>query len=284
MNIIQSLKGLFVKRSPKKKLLGVALGSGGAKGMAHLGALKAFEEENITFNCFAGTSIGSIVGGLCAYGYTTDELKEVVLNICLKQYVRYLRPYMDMTFIEDVLNEYLKEATFSSLSLPFYAWATDKQSMQGVLLQSGKVARACTASSAVPPYFHSVDIDGKELIDGAYTNSIPADVLRERGADFILGIDLNAGVRNENDRYARNVITRILSDTLDSTVKITTAKDATERGYRACDVMLQPSLAIYTPLDGGRLSLEEMYEIGYITAREQMSFVKEKLREVLHRA
>ncbi|MBQ9081789.1 MAG: patatin-like phospholipase family protein [Clostridia bacterium] len=283
MSVIQTLKGLFARRSPKKKVLAVAFGSGGAKGMAHLGVLKALEEENITFHWYAGTSIGSIVGALKAYGYATDELKEVVLNICLKQYVRYLRPYMDMAFIEEFLNGYLHNAEFSNLSKPFYAWATDKENMEGVLLQSGSVARACTASSAVPPYFHSVSIEGRELIDGAYTNPVPADVLRARGADFILGVDLNAVSEEESELRPHSVFTRILSDTLDSTVKIKTATNALTRGYSACDVMLRPPLGIYTPLDATKASLIEIYEIGYHTAREQMPVIKQKIAEILHK-
>lgn len=283
MNLIQTIKGLFVRRLPKKKVLAVALGCGGAKGMAHLGVLKAFEEEGIDFDWYAGTSIGSIVGGLKAYGYTSDEMKEIVLNICLKQYVQYIRPYMNMSFVEELLNEHVHGAHFSDLSAPFYAWATDKENTEGVLLASGSVARACTASSAIPPYFHSVDVEGKELIDGVYTNPMPADVLRERGADFVLGVDLNFVEEAEKGRFVRphSVITRVLSDTLDSTVKITVKPDAIKRGYDACDMVLKPPLETYTPLDVSRVSLTEMYEIGYDTAKSQMGEVKTKLAEVL---
>ena len=283
LSFFQSLKDLFARFSPKKKTLGVAFGSGGAKGMAHLGVLKAFEEEKIRFDAYAGTSIGSIVGALRAYGYTSDEMKEVVLHICLKQYVRYLRPYMDMGFVEDLLNEYLHGKQFSDLKYPFYAWATDKEKIEGVLLNSGSLARACTASSAIPPYFHSVDIDGRELIDGVYTNPVPADVLRERGADFVLGVDLNFLTETQDGKPVRphSVITRVLSDTLDSTVKITPKPNALKRGYAACDFILKPPLDTYTPLDASKAALLQMYEIGYQTAKEQMPAIKAKMAEVL---
>ncbi len=268
------------RRRKRKKIVAVALGSGGAKGMAHLGVLQALEEEGISFDWYAGTSIGSVVGALKAYGYRTDEIREAVLGACLKQYARRLRPYMDMGFIENFLNEYLHGADFSRLKAPFYAWATDKEKIEGVLLGEGSVAHACTASCAVPPYFHSVNVAGRELIDGAYTNPVPADVLRRRGADFVLGVDLNAALPSERGKRPHRALTRILSDTLDSTVKIVPRPDALSRGYEACDAVIRPPLGIFNPLDAAERSLLEMYDIGYRTAKEQAAFVRRKIEEI----
>lgn len=278
MNIIHSLKGLFRPNAPKKKTLGAALGCGGAKGMAHLGILKALEEENIFPDAYAGSSIGSIVGALAAYGYTSDEMKEAVSNICLREYVRYIRPYMDMSFIENLLNEYLHGAAFSDLKKPFYAWATDEEEIRGVLLERGAVARACTASGAIPPYFHSVEIDGKKLIDGVYTNAVPADVLKEKGADFTIGVDLNAAEEGTPVHYY-NSLTHILTVTVDSTVKIEPRKDALSRGYAACDFMFRPPLSSYTAVDAARASLQRIYDVGYETAQKELPALKEKLRQ-----
>lgn len=278
MNIIHSLKGLFVPNAPKKKKIGAALGCGGAKGMAHLGVLKALEEDGIFPDIYAGTSIGSIVGALAAYGYTSDEMKDAVLNVCLREYVRYIRPYMDMSFIENLLNEYLHGATFSDLKKPFYAWATDIGDIQGVLLESGALSRACTASSAVPPYFHSVEIDGRNLIDGVYTNAIPSDVLKERGADFVIGVDLNAVEEGERPVHYYNSFTHILTATLDSTIKIEPRKDSVTRGYAACDYMFRPPLSSYTAVDATHASLTRIYEAGYETAKKELPALREKMR------
>lgn len=279
---IRALKKIFSRRRRRKqkKIFAVALGCGGAKGMAHLGVLQALEEEGIFFDWYAGTSIGSVVGALKAYGYATDEIKDAVLNICLKQYARYLRPYMDMGFVEDVLNGYLHDIDFKRLKAPFYAWATDKETVEGVLLDSGSVAHACTASCAIPPYFHSVNVSGRELIDGVYTNPVPADVLRVRGADFVLGVDLNAALPSDRNKKPHNMLTRVLSDTLDSTVKITPRPDALSRGYEACNAVIRPPLDIFTPLDAAENSLLEMYDIGYRTAKQQAAFIKRKIREI----
>ena len=268
------------KEQAKKKIFAVALGCGGAKGMAHLGILQAPEEEGVRFDWYAGTSIGSVVGALKAYGYSTGEIKDAVQRICLRQYARYLRPYMDMGFVEEILNGYLHGADFSALKAPFYAWATDKEKVEGVLLDKGSVAHACAASCAVPPYFHSVGVAGKELIDGVYTNPVPADVLRLRGADFVLGVDLNAVPPAERDQKPHNRLTRVLSDTLDAAVKITPRPDALARGYEACNAVIRPPLGAFTPLDADGQSLLEMYDIGYRTAKEQAGFVKRKIAEI----
>jgi NTE family protein len=261
-----------------KKKLALALGCGGAKGMAHLGVLKAFEEENIFFDEYAGTSIGSIVGALRAYGYRADELKERVFNLYLGEYVRYLRPYMDMTFVEGLLNEYLHGVTFEELAVPFFAWATDKETMEGVLLSSGSVARACTASSAVPPYFHSVDMAGRSLIDGVYTNPVPADVLRSRGIDFIVGVDLNE-VPGSYPAIYHNRLTHLISNALDSTVKLSPVSGALARGYDACDFMIKPRLESYAVIDATRHSLQLMYDEGYSEAKRCMRKIRQKMLE-----
>lgn len=278
MDAIRSLKKLLFPNAQKKKVVGAALGCGGAKGIAHLGILKALEEEGIFPDWYAGTSIGSVVGALFAYGYTSDEVREAVSGICLKEYVRYIRPFMNMSFIEDLLNEYLHGATFRDLKKPFYAWATDVKTVEGVLLEEGTLARACTASSAVPPYFHSVEIAGRELVDGVYTNAIPADVLKERGADFVIGVDLNAETESGRVHYYNN-LTRLLTVTLDSTVKIPPREDAVSRGYAASDFMFRPPLSAYTAVDASRASLSLMYEAGYAEAKEKMPELKEAMKE-----
>lgn len=270
-----------IEGSEKPKKLGLALACGGAKGIAHIGALKALEEAGIEFDCYAGTSIGSIVGALSAYGMHADEMKEIVGRVCLKQYLWYVRPYMDMAFIEKLLNEYIKGVRFEELSKPFFAWATEAKTRAGVLLDGGSVARACTASSAVPPYFHSVEIDGRELIDGAYTNPMPADVLKDKGADFIIGIDLNARGDRENPVHYYNRWTKFISLTLDSAVaeEIKTEKGAKKRGYVACDVVIKPPLEPFSGLDAAKDPLDKMYEAGYDCALSMLPQILKKLKK-----
>ena len=174
------LREVFARKKPPV-VLGLALGSGGAKGMAHLGALKAFAEERLTFSVVTGTSIGSIVGALLAKGYSWADMVSVVDSVDRGAFAKNLRPFSDLAPIEAFLEQYL-EGDISSLALPFACCATDGATNEGVVLREGKIARALTASSAIPPFFRGVDWGDKKLYDGAFSNAIPADVCREKGA------------------------------------------------------------------------------------------------------
>ena len=173
MGFFSRLKSLFGKKKPKIKL-GLALGSGGAKGMAHLGALKAFEEAGLSFAVITGASIGGIVGALYAKGYSSADMVGIVENLNRKEFSKNLKPFSDMGFAEAFLENYL-DGDFSSLPLPFAVAVTDGESNQSKLLQEGKLARALTASAAIPPFFRGVDIGESRYYDGAFSDAIPAD-------------------------------------------------------------------------------------------------------------
>ena len=198
MGLFARFKSVF-SRKKKPAVLGLALGSGGAKGLAHLGALKAFEEEGIEFQIITGTSIGAIAGALYAKGYTSADMTGIIQSLNRKEFSSNLRPFADLSFAEEFLSHYL-EGDISSLKKPFAAWATDGSTNEGVLLNAGNIARAVTASAAIPPFFRAVEIDGARLYDGAYTNAIPADICKEMGADAVIAIDLSAYMRPEEEK------------------------------------------------------------------------------------
>ena len=104
MNVFTRFRNFITRKRKNTLRLGLALGSGGAKGMAHLGALKAFEEEGIRFDVVAGTSIGSIVGALYAKGYSSSDMVEIVQSLSVKEFSKNLRPRADMGFAEEFLS------------------------------------------------------------------------------------------------------------------------------------------------------------------------------------
>lgn len=274
MGFLSRLKAVFSRKRETPKI-GIALGSGGAKGMAHLGALKAFEEEGISFSVVTGTSIGSIVGALYAKGYNVRDMIEIVESLNRKEFARNLRPFADMTFAETFLGQYV-EGDMSELSLPFACWATDGESNGGVLLDSGNTARACTASSAIPPFFKSVEIGGKKLYDGAFTNAVPADVCKNMGASFVVGIDLSAYVRPDEEK---GMISRLLGSAINAFVPVKYLDDSKSRGYAAADFMLRPNLYNFRATDVSREAMDAMYEIGYNEAKAQMENIKNAMLE-----
>ena len=227
MALLEKVRALFARRRPSV-VLGLALGSGGAKGMAHLGALKAFAEEGLSFSVVTGTSIGSIVGALYAKGYSWADMTSVVDSVDRGEFAKNLRPFADLSPIEAFLEQYL-EGDFSSLALPFACCATDGGSNECVVLREGKLARALTASSAIPPFFRGVDIGGRKYYDGAFSNAVPADVCREMGAEVVVGIDLSAYARADAEKGR---VERWVGSVVGAITPVRTLEDAkTQIGY-----------------------------------------------------
>ncbi len=244
--------------------IGVAFGSGGAKGMAHLGVLKAFEEEGISFDLVAGTSIGSIVGALYAKGYTSCDMQELLKEVILNDMQMTLLFALGMINLKDIINKFTGGAYFSDLKKPFKAVAVDLDAGKEVVISEGELATALASSSAIPP-FPPVQAYGKRLVDGAYLNYVPSDVVKEMGADVIIAINLGAG--KDTNQGIKRALDEIHPN---NGVPLT---DRSWQCYKYSDFVLEPDLSNFsTSALGG---LEEMYEIGYKTAKEKMNKIKE---------
>lgn len=274
MGFFTRIKSAFSKKKPELKM-GLALGSGGAKGMTHLGVLKAFEEEGIRFSYVTGTSIGSIVGALYAKGYSSNDMIGIVESLNRKEFSKNLRPFSDMAFAEQFLEQYV-EGNISDLPMPYAAWGTDAETNEGILLNEGKTAKICSASSAIPPFFKSVEIEGKKIYDGAFTNAIPADVCKDLGAQFVVAVDLSAYPRSDEDK---SMVSRLLGSALNAFVPVKYLDDNKTRGYDAADVMLRPNLYNYRATDVAPAAMNEMFEIGYEEAKSRMAELKKAIED-----
>ena len=192
---------LFFKKRDKTKILkhkkakiGFALGGGGARGIGHIGALKAFEELGVTPDYIVGTSAGSIVGALYAYGLKAQEIENLAFSLKkadIKKTNWFFMPSSTEAIEETLLKVFKKNLVFSELKIPFCAMAVNIKTGKEVKLDSGFVAKACCASCAVPGVFKPVEFDGMALVDGGLTNTVPADIAREMGANVVLAIDVN---------------------------------------------------------------------------------------------
>lgn len=264
------VKNLFVflkKEKPNKKL-GIALGSGGAKGMAHIGILRAFEEENINFDIVTGCSIGSIVGGLYARGFSTANMLNALKELKLydPQSVVYYK--LQGVSVKKMLDNMLGGIDFDELILPFAAVASDIDGGEQVILNKGNVAAAMAASSAIPPVFRAVEIEGKRLVDGAYFNNVPSDVCKNMGADAVIGVALSTNFpKNDKIKPALDAIYR--------NNKIPVC-DRASKGKQNSDIYLAPDLSAYT--SASYKNLDDMYEIGYEYAKQKMPEIKAFLK------
>lgn len=278
MRLFAWIKKLFTRRK-RKPVLGLSLGSGGAKGMAHLGALKAFEEEGIVFSVVTGASVGAIVGALYVKGYSSADMIGIIEGLNRREFSKNLRPLADLSFAEHFLSPYL-EGDVASLPKPFAAWATESKTNKGLAITNGKITRVLTASAAIPPFFRAVEIDGKKYYDGAFSNAVPADVCKELGADLVIGIDLAAFLRTDEEK---SVISRLLGNALSYVMPVKYTEDCRTRGYAAADVMLRPNLHDFSATDISLAAMNAMYEIGYCEAKERMPEIKKAIEEATRR-
>lgn len=241
---------LFKRSKPQKRKLGLALGSGGAKGFAELGALKAFEENGIEFDIIAGTSIGSIIGAFYADGYSATDIAELIKSVDFSEIKNLFMMNMDTFGVFKVIDRTIGSKNIEELKKPFMTVATEVESGEEHVFSTGSVAMALCASSSYPPFFKPVVIGDYRYVDGAFTNSIPADLVKEMGADYIVGIDLS-----NHEKGKQSLLSRIIP-TYKGKVE-----EPWKKGYENSDIMLHPDLSAYKPTSIGEAN--KMYEIGY---------------------
>ncbi len=169
--------------SPK---VGLVLGGGGAKGAATIGALKVIEDAGIKIDYIAGTSIGAIIGGLYASGYTVSELETLFLS---QEWQDILEGHRVEAKLKTLLSNRNKRY-FSDTNIPFRCVATELWSLNEIVLYSGDLSKAIRASMSIPGLYEPITWDEMELVDGGLVNNLPVDVAKEMGANIVIAIDL----------------------------------------------------------------------------------------------
>ena len=226
---------------PRKKI-GLVLTGGGAKGFAHIGVLKVIEAAGIKIDYIGGTSMGAVVGGLYACGYNAKQLDSIFNNTNFDELLKDYIPRTSKSFYEKRNDELyaislpfkkfsigvpialskglynyslLTRLThkvrhvrdFNKLPIPFLCIATNIETGEQVLLNKGYLPQALLASSSFPTLFSPIEINGKMLVDGGVINNYPIDEVKNLGADIIIGVDVQDGLK---DRNALKEATRIL--------------------------------------------------------------------------
>ena len=247
--------------------LGLALSGGGTRGFAHIGVLKAFEEEHIKFDCVTGTSVGSLIGAMYCANIGVDQMIDEAKQVTRRDVVGRFFFNSNSANIAAVANRLLKDRTFNELSTPFAAVAVDLVDGQEVVLSSGNVSQAVSASCAVPAVFKPVEMDGMVLVDGGLLNNMPADVCRSMGAEIVIGVDLN-------HHRGEGTTSKKLASTLVACWSIV-SKSTMYKGLHNSDVVIEPELKNFdrTSLK----NIDEMVEEGYRAAKEKMAEIKEIL-------
>lgn len=255
----------------KKVKIGLALGGGGARGIGHIGALKAFEELGVKFDYVAGTSAGSIMAALYAFGKTAKEMEELAKGLKKKDIMRGSIPFIkpiNTEKLEDQLNKAFGDITvFSEMKIPLQVVCTDLKSGREIDFDYGNVAKVVSASCAVPGVFTPVVYEDMHLVDGGVRNNVPADVVKRMGANVVFAIDVN---------HLRGTGTDSLSTVgvLSSTIGIMMQAKVDDVLNQA-DLIFKPSLEQFSPLKFE--GIDEMIKIGYDTVMAN----KDKIQKML---
>lgn len=263
---------MLFKGKNKKVKIGLALGGGGARGFAHLGAIKAFEEYGLKFDYICGTSAGSIVGAFYSAGLTYEQM----YNIALKMDVKDIRT-SKLVFvpsksdgIEKMLRDELGDINIQDLPTPFSAVAVDIISMDECVISKGNLAKACAGSCAVPGVFQPVVFGNRHLCDGGLQNTIPADVPKLMGCDYVVSVDVN------KSRNYGTESTKVL-DVLSCSIRIL-MKGNVVKGYLYSDVMIKPETKRFksTKKEGFLDMIEEGYNATIDVMPEILKLFKRK--------
>ncbi len=185
------------------KKVGLALGSGAARGLSQIGILLWLKENGIEVSCVSGTSIGSIIGAAIAYGYTPEYLRDLVLGIKWTDTLKYLRPslkgksFLEWNKIDEFMKEMFGEKNIEELKIPYACVATDIDTGNEYVFRSGLVTEGLRASACIPAIFPAVEMNGIHLVDGALVNPVPINLAFELGAEVVIGVNVNLSMFTE---------------------------------------------------------------------------------------
>ena len=275
---------LFAAETAKPKV-GLVLSGGAARGLAHVGVLKALEEQGIHIDAIAGTSMGAVIGGLYASGYKIDELEKLALSIDWQEAlsdaperedVPFRRKQDDRDFLvkqklsfrddgslglplgviqgqnlalllESLLAHSSDIRDFDKLPIPFRAVATDIVNGEKVVFRKGHLPQVIRASMSIPAVFAPVEINGQLLVDGGMVDNIPVDVAREMGVDIVIVVDIGTPLRG---RKQLNTVFDILNQSI--TLMTRSNSEVQLASLNSDDILIQPALASYGATDFGR--------------------------------
>ncbi|WP_434780953.1 patatin-like phospholipase family protein [Acinetobacter cumulans] len=184
-----------LKQQNKRPIVALVLGSGGARGYAHIGVIQVLEQHGIRPDFIVGTSAGSIVGSIYASGKSADELRDIALNMKPAD-VREIRldkkGVLDGKKVEDYVNTQVDHVPLEKLKIPMYVVATELQEGHKVVFNAGNTGQAVRASVSIPSMFIPAVIQKQEYVDGGLVSPVPVDTARELGADIIIAVDILA--------------------------------------------------------------------------------------------
>ncbi len=240
--------------------IGITLSGGGARGIVHIGVLKALEEMGVKISVISATSAGAIVGSLYAYGIKPDQIFEQIKQLTL---LKSMRPawtwagLLTMDWLKELIVKNIPENDFSALKIPVTIAATEIRKGQVQYFFSGELTTAVVASCSIPAIFSPVHVNNDFFVDGGLLDNLPASVIRDQ-CDFLIGSHCNEISQEFDPKNMKVVIERSLLIAIWAN---------TRHSMDLCDVMIRPpKMDRFTVFDLSRA--QEIYDYGYQFTKE----------------
>jgi NTE family protein len=232
-----------VKPAPVAAKVALVLGAGASRGFAHIGVLKVLESNRIPVHMIVGTSAGSFVGSLYAYGFNAFQIQKMSFDIEKGDIVDVTVPdngFVKGEKLEEYINGMLKNTPIEKLRLPFYAVATDIQNGKEVVFARGNTGTAVRASCSIPGVFRPAKIDNRLYVDGGVASPVAVDAAKRLGADVVIAVDISSASEGQPPEGT--------IDTILQSISIMYSKLATIQLARA-DVVIRPKVGYIAPAD-----------------------------------
>jgi len=245
------------------KKIALVLSGGGARGISHIGAIKALEEYGVKPDIISGTSAGAFVGALIAYGYTSDEIFEMILKTRFSSYLRFgfsSGGLLKIDRVEEIIKKYIPENSFEALKIPLIVTATDLHAGEEVTFRKGELGKVVLASCCLPGIFKPLHWQGRDLIDGAIFNNLPVAPV-EKEADYIIGIHCNPLLFSKPSSHMHQITYKSIKMAMRHK-----AKASLDR----CDLLIEaPELSTFNTFDFRKA--QKLYDIGYNYTRKLLA-------------
>ncbi|QPC46235.1 patatin-like phospholipase family protein [Mangrovibacillus cuniculi] len=249
--------------------VGLALGSGGARGFAHIGVVKVLQEEGIPIHFIAGSSMGALVGALLAVGHDMDQLYKMSNSFRRKFFMDFTVPNMGFisgSRIKEFIRIFSHQKNIEDCQTPLAIVATDLIKGEKVVFREGPIDQAVRASISIPGIFVPEKWDGKLLVDGGVIDRVPVSVVREMGADLVISVDVSHVKR---DAEINNIY-----DVIMQSIDIMQLEVAHRREIDS-DIMIKPKVGKYS--SRAFTNIQEIISVGEEEARKHLPKIREAI-------
>ncbi len=256
-----------MKWNPWNTKIGLALGGGAAKGIAHIGVIRAFEKSQVKIDGVSGTSIGALIASYVAFGKTSEELEKIAPELNFKKVFSLgfnKLGLLSTDNIKEMLERDLGKVHIEDSQIPLAITATDIESGEQIVLRHGPLVDAVCASVSVPGIFAPIEYKGRLLVDGGITENVPLSPLEDMGIGITVGVDLNATTKYSKPKD----IFTMMGNAMDIAIDLRT-RDQLENA----DIVCSLDLSQYPRLDNTAY-IDELIELGEKVMTEKMSSLK----------